>query len=110
LVRAVASLFVVALGGFHRDLDCFPTRRSSDLLLIPISGSTALVLLTNVQRLRISGGEGQLKTTALVLTNSSIYAKSLVLMPMCRSEEHTSELQSRENLVCRLVPEKKQSA
>src|SRR5690606_41806550 len=26
---------------------------------------------------------------------------------MCRSEEHTSELQSRENLVCRLLLEKK---
>src|SRR5690606_40239202 len=26
-----------------------------------------------------------------------------------RSEEHTSELQSRENLVCRLLPEKKQT-
>src|SRR5690606_40377594 len=26
-----------------------------------------------------------------------------------RSEEHTSELQSRENLVCRLLPEKKKS-
>src|SRR5690606_42050029 len=27
--------------------------------------------------------------------------------PVCRSEEHTSELQSRENLVCRLLLEKK---
>src|SRR5690606_39301422 len=27
--------------------------------------------------------------------------------PSCRSEEHTSELQSRENLVCRLLLEKK---
>src|SRR5207302_10562121 len=27
---------------------------------------------------------------------------------VCRSEEHTSELQSRENLVCRLLLEKKQ--
>src|SRR5271165_7672465 len=27
--------------------------------------------------------------------------------PFCRSEEHTSELQSRENLVCRLLLEKK---
>src|SRR5207342_3966100 len=27
--------------------------------------------------------------------------------PPCRSEEHTSELQSRENLVCRLLLEKK---
>src|SRR5690606_1937215 len=28
-------------------------------------------------------------------------------LPHLRSEEHTSELQSRENLVCRLLPEKK---
>src|SRR5690606_41370497 len=28
----------------------------------------------------------------------------------CRSEEHTSELQSRENLVCRLLLEKKKDA
>src|SRR5690606_41361239 len=27
--------------------------------------------------------------------------------PFARSEEHTSELQSRENLVCRLLPEKR---
>src|SRR5690606_41347984 len=30
--------------------------------------------------------------------------------PMARSEEHTSELQSRENLVCRLLLEKKKRA
>src|SRR5690606_41933523 len=30
-----------------------------------------------------------------------------VLGRLPRSEEHTSELQSRENLVCRLLPEKK---
>src|SRR5690606_40918431 len=29
--------------------------------------------------------------------------------PDCRSEEHTSELQSRENLVCRLLLEKKKN-
>src|SRR5690349_22320606 len=29
------------------------------------------------------------------------------LLPMCRSEEHTSELQSRRDLVCRLLLEKK---
>src|SRR5690606_42053243 len=29
--------------------------------------------------------------------------------PTCRSEEHTSELQSRENLVCRLLLEKKKN-
>src|SRR5690606_39350433 len=32
---------------------------------------------------------------------------SKVVLPKSRSEEHTSELQSRENLVCRLLLEKK---
>src|SRR5690606_41916812 len=32
---------------------------------------------------------------------------STVISPSVRSEEHTSELQSRENLVCRLLLEKK---
>src|SRR5690606_40146068 len=33
--------------------------------------------------------------------------QGLVGLENLRSEEHTSELQSRENLVCRLLPEKK---
>src|SRR5690606_39660053 len=33
-----------------------------------------------------------------------------VLVSVTRSEEHTSELQSRENLVCRLLLEKKKKA
>src|SRR5690606_40213555 len=38
----------------------------------------------------------------------SLYFSSLITLHMpCRSEEHTSELQSRENLVCRLLLEKK---
>src|SRR5690606_16478073 len=35
---------------------------------------------------------------------------SLLSIPFLRSEEHTSELQSRENLVCRLLLEKKKTA
>src|ERR1019366_9828621 len=31
---------------------------------------------------------------------------AVLLSPTCRSEEHTSELQSLTNLVCRLLPEK----
>src|SRR5436309_9121197 len=34
---------------------------------------------------------------------------NLRAMPVTRSEEHTSELQSRENLVCRLLLEKKKT-
>src|SRR5690606_39419884 len=35
------------------------------------------------------------------------FSYQVLLMPSLRSEEHTSELQSRENLVCRLLLEKK---
>src|SRR5436309_9302773 len=34
-------------------------------------------------------------------------ARPVILRTLARSEEHTSELQSRENLVCRLLLEKK---
>src|SRR2546430_7410849 len=34
---------------------------------------------------------------------------SLLFLPLARSEEHTSELQSQSNLVCRLLLEKKKS-
>src|SRR5690606_39442555 len=36
-----------------------------------------------------------------------VWAPTFILLPKFRSEEHTSELQSRENLVCRLLLEKK---
>src|SRR5690606_39766792 len=36
-----------------------------------------------------------------------IYLENIPIVPLYRSEEHTSELQSRENLVCRLLLEKK---
>src|SRR5690606_41850103 len=36
-----------------------------------------------------------------------LYAQCFSNFAPCRSEEHTSELQSRENLVCRLLLEKK---
>src|SRR5215475_12394665 len=44
-------------------------------------------------------------TTLLVL--GSLGVTGLLLALPARSEEHTSELQSRENLVCRLLLEKK---
>src|SRR5690606_40747386 len=53
---------------------------------------------------------------ACVRLDQLVVAASLAVQPLerlervGRSEEHTSELQSRENLVCRLLPEKKKSA
>src|SRR5690606_41951902 len=37
----------------------------------------------------------------------SLFGRGRLVRAGCRSEEHTSELQSRENLVCRLLLEKK---
>src|SRR3712207_7858890 len=42
-----------------------------------------------------------------ILTVEPWSATELAAMPMARSEEHTSELQSRQYLVCRLLLEKK---
>src|SRR5436305_15268954 len=67
--------------GDHRDLHSFPTRRSSDLTMQ--LGGLGLMLL----------GMGPLLLPAA--------------FHQIRSEEHTSELQSRPHLVCRLLLEKK---
>src|SRR5690606_40092002 len=44
----------------------------------------------------------------LVVIPLPAIAKGIVFPVVVRSEEHTSELQSRENLVCRLLLEKKE--
>src|SRR2546427_5752423 len=87
----------------------FPTRRSSDL----VEGSTALIK----QMLDIGA------TTLLVpMVDTAEQARAVVAAtrypPLgvrgvgsaVRSEEHTSELQSQSNLVCRLLLEKKKKA
>src|SRR5690606_40639962 len=97
-----------------RALPSFPTRRSSDLQRVswqPIAGyqfefppqvlrrSGATVLATLDDRI-----------DNLRQTNATLEAIAQALFKswfVDRSEEHTSELQSRENLVCRLLLEKK---
>src|SRR5690606_41733972 len=96
----------------HRDLHSFPTRRSSDLTK----------LLQRLQRNRPSSFlakrvvvvEGKTEH-GLMLAMFDAWNKGRALIGLsstagegvARSEEHTSELQSRENLVCRLLLEKK---
>src|SRR5690349_24173793 len=70
--------------GNHRDLHSFPTRRSSDLMLAEAAREANIPYI-------MSGA-----------SNASIEAAAKI-----RSEEHTSELQSRRDLVCRLLLEKK---
>src|SRR5690606_39627268 len=50
---------------------------------------------------------GQSRVRLSVITTIALFSYSVVLVRFIRSEEHTSELQSRENLVCRLLLEKK---
>src|SRR5690606_41184505 len=78
----------------HRTLHSFPTRRSSDL---PGSADT-------VGR---KPGDGGIRRREIRASAPAGACKGGERRSAPRSEEHTSELQSRENLVCRLLLEKK---
>src|SRR5437773_5139145 len=79
-VRIAVVIFFFCCGGDDRDLHSFPTRRSSDLVTSAARPTT--------------------KASAWPWT-----ARATPTLP--RSEEHTSELQSHHDLVCRLLLEKK---
>src|SRR5690606_40379692 len=98
----------------HHDLHSFPTRRSSDLVVV--------IAVQTVLRPMLDRGIRPDFVTALDyheistrfyegLTREDLEGITLVAEPKVnpavldafRSEEHTSELQSRENLVCRLL-------
>src|SRR5690606_39532553 len=95
----------------HRDLHSFPTRRSSDL----IHGGK-----TTYKRLLLAGRQSNLRTEVAaedihfqVFIDLRFISVDVIsekdIGKSFRSEEHTSELQSRENLVCRLLLEKKKT-
>src|SRR5690606_42152642 len=97
LLSCLALLSPVPL----RDLHSFPTRRSSDL-------ADRADEFTQ----RIAGGTDVLVAHALEhaladLLEFGLGGRTEADDRLGRSEEHTSELQSRENLVCRLLLEKK---
>src|SRR5205807_9000520 len=79
--------------GDPRDLHSFPTRRSSDLGRHHQLAGRCLTVVTQV-----SGGRGPAGCGGLPVRRRRVGR---------RSEEHTSELQSPCNLVCRLLLEKK---
>src|SRR5438034_11727204 len=82
--------------GDYRDLHSFPTRRSSDL-----AGPTE----PGIARVVFGGSTGFLRSPDRGrVGRPSKYDPQLLRV---RSEEHTSELQSHSDLVCRLLLEKK---
>src|SRR5437588_9632386 len=97
-------LFVCCVAD-HRDLHSFPTRRSSDLRAGAGGDDHGL-------RERWFGATGK-RVPELVLEGDPLVPldEALVLDDVSgdaeRSEEHTSELQSHSDLVCRLLLEKK---
>src|SRR5438105_9955360 len=88
----------------HRYLHPFPTRRSSDL------GSYEFGLPLNSDRGN-SRPVGQVSNLRACSSPKDAHVAQVGNLPhgpgISRSEEHTSELQSRVDLVCRLLLEKK---
>src|SRR5205807_7261566 len=98
----------------HTDLHSFPTRRSSDL-------GIGVLIIVGAQRMKNLQSHGMAMAASIVAMIPcispccllglpfGIWALIILLKPEVknRSEEHTSELQSPCNLVCRLLLEKK---
>src|SRR5690606_40970776 len=89
---------------------CFlPPRRSSDLPLSVLVRSvcSGAVRVRNHVRAPVRGCRRRGWHARLLRAESAVCRADARVAQGSRSEEHTSELQSRENLVCRLLLEKK---
>src|SRR5690606_41891577 len=99
---------------FNRTLNAYPTRRSSDLgaLKVPPSSTACtfsawpsakmLAVMTTRSTPAASAASNRLAVPVTLDSHTRAASRRRKLMAP-RSEEHTSELQSRENLVCRLL-------
>src|SRR5207247_9826208 len=96
-----------------RDLHSFPTRRSSDLAgnpetllhAVALGGVYGIFELATTRRRTLRAIAIAVVSGAIAFGLTAIFL--LPFMQAARSEEHTSELQSRVDLVCRLLLEKK---
>src|SRR5436309_12201132 len=86
---SLPCLFFIYRYAYHQHLHPFPTRRSSDL------GEEARPRRAAIRGRDVTAGAAHAGLGERVEVRRG------------RSEEHTSELQSREKLVCRLLLEKK---
>src|SRR5690606_41789112 len=97
----------------HRDVPPFPTRRSSDLTVrraaksSGISRACALILISAASTISPCTPSAGATWRSARSAASTLRSRKAVALAATRSEEHTSELQSRENIVCRLLLEKK---
>src|SRR5690349_24645110 len=94
ILLSLSVTFFFSSYGAHRHLHSFPTRRSSDLADPPGAPESPQESTRGVDRFDADG--------------IGILGPESTSPPTPpRSEEHTSELQSRRDLVCRLLLEKK---
>src|SRR5690606_41475281 len=105
-----AAAFCLLCDRPPRHLRSFPTRRSSDLPVMTIFAMSA-----SARPGRFVGSEGaqreRMDLTAHALAQGRVDHAVAGQRQLAgeRSEEHTSELQSRENLVCRLLLDRKKA-
>src|SRR5207244_13572457 len=98
----------VSSSACHPSLPSFPTRRSSDLSEYPTRTSSPEVA-------RCFSAIDSIAATAPKSSSTGGWRRCDICRTLCitsrtwsrRSEEHTSELQSPDHLVCRLLLEKK---
>src|SRR5207253_11235524 len=96
-LHATSVLFFFLCSRHPRDLHSFPTRRSSDLSTSLRGAHTPIY--ASPQQVRGEAPDPR----------DDVHALGVIWYQLLtgRSEEHTSELQSRGHLVCRLLLEKK---
>src|SRR5690606_41581918 len=107
----VYASFMFSLSSYfdYRDLLSFPTRRSSDLGApsSPPARPAGAILRRSLIKLKVTGSRASISR---ISPSPPRWApRPPEPRRNDRSEEHTSELQSRENLVCRLLLEKKKT-
>src|SRR5205814_8245509 len=98
----ISSHFSFSCSGAHRPLHSFPTRRSSDL-----DPSCPAVTARVLDALGHFGFCTRQRPAAVAVRFVLSRQEEDGAWLACRSEEHTSELQSLRHLVCRLLLEKK---
>src|SRR2546430_12263519 len=93
------TTFFINCSAAHRYLPSSPTRRSADLLLRNVTAT-----VTSSARASRSSVHDSVMPRVLV---EPLARTRGITESWTRSEEHTAELQSQSNLVCRLLLEKK---
>src|SRR5205807_10118487 len=98
----------------HRYLHSFPTRRSSDLFIDAMMSASPVGLRLSKECLNMSVDAASIDAVIamedrnqVLCSRSEDFKEGIQAFLEKRSEEHTSELQSPCNLVCRLLLEKK---